>query len=161
MSLNILLIKKNSSLLKFLPNFLYQFTRQNRLHFYYPFGNIGIPGQTYKVASKTSNIIFLEEDDTVKFPDIYCLSFFHRTPKWSLDISISGERDSIMIDRSHEYTRVIRRIKREQTLNFGYFSDLPPGKYSVHNFGDGDVTGFCNGDKGALIMPMKIREEAI
>jgi hypothetical protein len=121
-----------------------------RLHYYYAIDNSAEVG-VYKLVSKDKNTIVLDKDNGIKYPDITCLTLFkNKGPQWELDINTNNDNLSI------PYSKIIRNMEPEKTINFDYFKALPPDHYTVYSHGTKDCICFANSNKGAAIMPMRV-----
>jgi len=126
----------------------------HRVHYYYVQNNNFDPG-IYEVVGKDKKSIVLNKVDGI-FPDITQLEIFRKKPKWSMEIKTdytTGDRD---MSRSVEYAKVIKRMHRGNTINYKFFSDLPLDSYTVYSYGPERMIGFCNHNKGAGIMPLRV-----
>ncbi len=121
-------------------------TDSHRIHIFYPDGLY--PSGTYKVLVKTRTKIILER--------VYGINY----PNWHFVFIKKGTFETIEIGRvdSTGYTKIVRAMNEEQTLNFNYFIDLDSEMLKV-SIPDTSKEGvfFENFDatKKALIMPMR------
>ena len=132
----------------------------HRVHYYYVHNNAFDPG-VYQVVSKDKNTVILKKAAVRKkaietFPDISKLEIFSKTPKWSIEIKTDYSTGDREMTKSVEYAKIVKRLFRGITINYKFFSDLPLGSYTVYSYGPESLVGFCNQNKGAAIMPLRI-----
>jgi hypothetical protein len=134
----------------------YWATDGNRLHYYYAKKN-DVPVGVYTLVSRDKNTIVLDKNDDIRYPDISVLTMFRKNdPIYELEIDTRSNRYFDQMGAcSTEYSKIIRRMADDETLNFEYIKQLPPDHYTVYAYGPKDCICFANTNKGAAIMPMK------
>jgi hypothetical protein len=128
-------------------------TDGKRIHYYYLQQNVFKPG-VYHV-NKGKEMVILEEIDR-RFPDVFRLSIFNNSPTSNFKMRMFKE-DADRAIQSTEYSKIIKRLDDNYTINMQYFLDLGLGEYTVYHYGSEDAIGFCGEYKGAVIMPMRIK----
>jgi len=139
-----------------------------RLHYYY-MKNTDIEPGVYTVIKRDDKSIILDRTDEgfQGFPQIARLIMFTAEYEWSLSISLSDNKylkvnklqEGKLRNRQQlvrEYSRLIKKMQEDVTVDFQFFADLPAGAYEIYYYGDREMIGVCGEDKGAIIMPMII-----
>jgi hypothetical protein len=131
-------------------------TDGKRLHYYYAKSSNPEIG-TYKLISKDKNTIVLDKVENIKYPDITVLPLFRNNgPKWEIEVNLNENQNEGQYALSTAYTKIIRKMEEDETLNFDFIKNLPLDKYTVYSHGSKDPICFANGNKGAAIMPMRV-----
>lgn len=133
----------------------YWATDGHRLHYYYARDTRADVG-VYKLVSRDKGTIVLDKTDDIKYPDITVLTLFRNNgPKWEIEIETRENKWGNNSGPSYAYTKIIRQMAEDETINFEYINALPPDHYHVYGHGPKDCICFANSNKGAAIMPMR------
>jgi hypothetical protein len=124
------------------------------------------PDGIYKVVSRDKNAFILEEDKEVTWPDYMKVFPEHKDFK-EVDMYFSGyrgEKEKAAYYLSNNYTRLVREMPEDITLNISFLEDflgnepytafIYDGK-NVHNQSTSPVC-FRNHTKLVLVMPVRI-----
>ena len=128
-------------------------TDGHRLHYYYANNTDMEPG-VYRLISKDKNTVVLDPAPEVNYPDITVLSFWRGyDPKWNIGINTKTSKGANL---SQSYTKIIRNMEEDETIDFNFLNDLPEDEYTVYSHGARLPLCFANHNKGAVIMPLKV-----
>jgi hypothetical protein len=174
----VLFVIKGTNQIKYQPDYRKSFDLKNimfdgacfwgtdkyRLHYYYMKDTDIEPG-IYQVVKRDDKKITLDKtyEGFQGFPQIARLAMFTTPPEWnfSITLSINHQKKGRLKDHQNmviEYSRLIKKMPEDVTVDFQFFSDLPPGDYEVYYYGDRKMIGICGEDKGSAVMPMIIND---
>jgi hypothetical protein len=132
-------------------------TDGQRMHYYY-MNNTDIALGAYEVISKDKKTIVLDKSD-LTYPDIFMLikDLIYKKDREEIEIGL----DKNIQNTSIAYSKIIKRLPdnngREETLNFKFLEDLLPDNYTACITGYGDPVWLGNHNKGAALMPLRIK----